>query len=113
MFYFMVFTSLVYVVSLERNPLIKLSLFIFLLDVNFENLIIGLYVFIIFSTLVKFQEDQRLIAISIKFIFLLDVNFENLTVGLYVFIIFSILAKFQEDQRSITISIKCLNFKFL
>ena len=66
MFYFMVFTSLVYVVSLEKNPLIKLSLFIFLLDVNFENLIIGLYVFIIFSILAKFQEDQRSITISIK-----------------------------------------------
>ena len=40
---------------------------IFLLDVNFENLNVGLYVIIISFMLAKFQEDQRSIAIlSIK-----------------------------------------------
>ena len=38
---------------------------IFLLDVNFENLTIGLNVFIISSMLTKFQEDQRLIVMSL------------------------------------------------
>ena len=40
--------------SLEKNSLNFAD--IFLLDVNFENLIIQLYVFIIFSILAKFQE---------------------------------------------------------
>ena len=35
---------------------------IFLLYVNFENIIIGLHVLIIPSILAKFQEDQRLVA---------------------------------------------------
>ena len=48
--------------SLERNPL-NLS-YIFILSVKFENLTIGLHGFIIFFMLAKFQEDQRLIAMS-------------------------------------------------
>jgi len=48
--------------SLERN--LPNSSYIFLLDVNFENLTIGLYVFIISSILGKFQEDQILMAMS-------------------------------------------------
>ena len=53
--------------SLERN--LPNSSYIFLLDVNFENLTIGLYVFIISSMLAKFQEDQISIAMtSIKFL---------------------------------------------
>ena len=39
-------------------------LFIFLLDANLENLIIILHVFIISSMLVKFQVNQRSIALS-------------------------------------------------
>ena len=35
------------------------SSFIFLLNVNFENLIVGLHVYIISSMLTKFQEDQN------------------------------------------------------
>ena len=37
---------------------------IFLFDMCFENLIVGLHVLIIFSIIEKFQEDQKLIAIS-------------------------------------------------
>ena len=47
--------------NLERNPLN--SSYNFLLDVNFENLTIGLHL-IISSILVKFQEDQKSIIIS-------------------------------------------------
>ena len=42
----------------------KLRSYIFLLGVNFENLIVGLYVLIISSMLAKFQENQILIAMS-------------------------------------------------
>ena len=49
-------------ISLEYNPS-NLS-YIFILSVKFENLTIGLHVFIIFFMLAKFQEDQRLIAMS-------------------------------------------------
>ena len=37
---------------------------IFLLDVNFKNLTVGLYILIISSMFTKFQEDQRSIAMS-------------------------------------------------
>ena len=47
--------------NLERNLLN--SSYNFLLDVNFENLTIGLHL-IISSILVKFQEDQKSIIIS-------------------------------------------------
>ena len=36
----------------------------FLLSVNFENLTVGLHVFIVSSMFEKFQEDQTLIAMS-------------------------------------------------
>ena len=49
-------------ISLEYNPS-NLS-YIFILSVKFENLTIGLHAFIIFFMLAKFQEDQRLIAMS-------------------------------------------------
>ena len=48
--------------SLERNS-INLS-YISILSVNFENLTVRFHVHIIFFMHVKFQEDQRLIAIS-------------------------------------------------
>ena len=48
--------------SLERNS-INLS-YISILSVNFENLTVRLHVLIIFFMHVKFQEDQRSIAIS-------------------------------------------------
>jgi len=54
-------------ISLERYS--SNSSYIFLLDVNFENLTIRLHIFIISSMhmLAKFQEDKKLIAIfSIK-----------------------------------------------
>ena len=45
------------------------SYYYFLLDVNFENLIVELYVLIISSMIANFQEDQRLIVIlSIKYL---------------------------------------------
>ena len=44
--------------SLKRNP--SNVFYIFLLNVNFENLIIGLYILIIFSILTKFQEDKKI-----------------------------------------------------
>ena len=47
--------------SLEKNP--PNSSYIFLLDVNFENLTIELHVLIISSMLVKFQKDQKSITI--------------------------------------------------
>ena len=50
--------------SLERNPQIPPIFFLF--DVNFQNLIIGLHVFIIFSILAKFQKYQRSIAILLN-----------------------------------------------
>ena len=46
-----------------------LKIFFFLLDVNFENLIVELYVLIISSMIAKFQENQRSIVIlSIKYL---------------------------------------------
>ena len=48
--------------GLERN-LSNFS-YIFLLDVNFENLTIGLHALVISFILAKFQEHQRSIAIS-------------------------------------------------
>ena len=48
--------------SLEINPS-NLS-YIFILSVNFENLIIGLQVLIISFVLTKFKEDKKLIAMS-------------------------------------------------
>ena len=50
--------------SLERNPQIPPIFFLF--DVNFQNLIIELHVFIIFSILAKFQKYQRSIAILLN-----------------------------------------------
>ena len=49
--------------NLEKNP--SNSSYIFLLDVNFENLTFKLHVFIIFFMFVKFQEYQRYM-LSIK-----------------------------------------------
>ena len=49
-------------INLNRNYLNLLC--IFLLSVNFKNLTDGLHVLIIFFMLAKFQEDQRLIAMS-------------------------------------------------
>ena len=46
---------------LEKNP--SSSSYIFLLDVNFENLTVKLHLLIISSMLVKFQEDKKLITI--------------------------------------------------
>ena len=46
----------------KRNPIN--SLYIFILNVNFKILIVGLHVFIISFVLEKFQEDQRSIAMS-------------------------------------------------
>ena len=47
----------------------SLKSFFFLLDVNFENLIVELYVLIISSMIANFQEDQRSIVIlSIKYL---------------------------------------------
>ena len=48
--------------SLKRNS--TNFLYISILNVNFENLTVRLYVLIIFFMHVKFQEDQRSIAIS-------------------------------------------------
>ena len=48
--------------SLERNS--TNSSYISILSVNFENLTVRFHVHIIFFMHVKFQEDQRLIAIS-------------------------------------------------
>ena len=44
--------------SLKRNP--SNVFYIFLLNVNFKNLIIGLYILIIFFILTKFQEDKKI-----------------------------------------------------
>ena len=45
------------------------SLYIFLLDVNFENIIVGLHVLIISFMLAKFQRDQKSISmLSIKYL---------------------------------------------
>ena len=49
--------------NLEKNP--SNSSYIFLLDVNFENLIIELHVFIISFMFAKFQEYQKYMS-SIK-----------------------------------------------
>ena len=48
--------------NLERNP--TNSSYIFILSVNFENITAVLHVLIISLMLTKFQENQRLIAIS-------------------------------------------------
>ena len=48
--------------SLERNP--TNSSYIFVLNVNFENLTVRLYVLITSLILTKFQENQRLIVMS-------------------------------------------------
>ena len=47
---------------LERNP--TNSSYIFILNVNFENLTVRLHVFITSLILTKFQENQKSIAIS-------------------------------------------------
>ena len=49
-------------ISLERNP--TNTSYIFILSVNFENLTVRLHVLITSLMLTKFQENQRLIAIS-------------------------------------------------
>ena len=49
-------------ISLEKN--LSNFLYIFILSINFENLIVGLHVLSIFFMLIKFQEDQKSIAIS-------------------------------------------------
>ena len=41
-------------------------LYIFILSVNFENLTVGLYVLILFFMLIKFQKDQKSIAMSLN-----------------------------------------------
>ena len=46
-------------INLERNPIN--SSYIFILNVNFENLIVKLYVLITFLILTKFQKDHRLL----------------------------------------------------
>ena len=48
--------------SLERNP--TNSSYIFVLNVNFENLTVRFYVFITSLMLTKFQENQRSIVMS-------------------------------------------------
>ena len=48
--------------NLKRN--LPNSFYIFLLDMNFENLTTGLYVLIIFSIFAKFQKGQRSIPIQ-------------------------------------------------
>ena len=48
--------------SLERNP--TNSSYFFVLNVNFENLTVRLYVLITSLILTKFQENQRLIVMS-------------------------------------------------
>ena len=48
--------------SLERNP--TNSSYIFVLNVNFENLTVRLYILITSLMLTKFQENQILIAMS-------------------------------------------------
>ena len=48
--------------SLERNP--TNSSYIFVLNVNFENLTVRLYVFITSLMLTKFQENQKSIVMS-------------------------------------------------
>ena len=47
--------------SLERNP--SKFIYIFLLDVNFENLIVELYVLYVFNTLLKFRLNHILFTI--------------------------------------------------
>ena len=49
-------------ISLERNS--TNSSYIFILSVNFENLIVKLHVLIISLMLTKFQENQRSITMS-------------------------------------------------
>ena len=50
------------ITSLEKNP--TNSSYIFILSVNFENLTVGLNIFIIYFMLENFQEDQRSISMS-------------------------------------------------
>ena len=47
-------------IKLEKNP--TNSSYIFILSVNFENLTVRLHIFITFLRLIKFQENQRSIA---------------------------------------------------
>ena len=49
-------------ISLERNP--TNSSYIFVLNVNFENLTVRLYVLITSLMLTKFQENQRAVVMS-------------------------------------------------
>ena len=49
-------------ISLEKNP--TNSSYIFILSMDFENLIVRLHVLIIFLMLKKFQEDQKSIYMS-------------------------------------------------
>ena len=49
--------------SLERNPT---NSYIFILSVNFENLTVEWHALIISFMLIKFQEDQKSIAMSLK-----------------------------------------------
>ena len=49
-------------ISLEKNP--SNYLYIFILSMNFENLTIELYTFIISLMLAKFQENKKSIAMS-------------------------------------------------
>ena len=50
--------------SMERNPPNSSYIFFFLNE-NFENLIVGLHVFIILSMFAKFQENQKSISMSL------------------------------------------------
>ena len=49
-------------ISLEKNP--KNSSYIFILNVNFKNLTIGLHILIISFMLSNFQKDKKLITMS-------------------------------------------------
>ena len=54
-FIFWIVKWLKWEVSLERNS--TNSSYVFILSINFENLTVKLYVFIIFFMFVKFQKD--------------------------------------------------------
>ena len=54
-FFFWIVKWLKWKVSLERNS--TNSSYIFILSMNFENLTVKLYVFIIFFMFIKFQKD--------------------------------------------------------
>ena len=64
--------------SLERNP--TNSSYIFILNVNFENLTVRLHVLITSLILTKFQENQKSIAISSNKCY----NFKLLYLKLYI-----------------------------